>query len=287
MLSVLIGVALGLVALIGYGLSDYFGAISSKKIGGFQSAAVSRAIALIALTPLLFVFKIPPLTPMEIVFLVAAGVLVDLGLITFYKALKEGSVAIATPISSAYPVVTVILLLVFFNTQLSGLQEACIFLIILGTVLASFKYENLRKLKFTKFVKGSEFATLSMLFIGAGLFLEVILVKDLGWFVPALLIYFVALLCNILYSASFGVKFAGIGKAIPWAALAGITAVMGVVAFNYGAFLNYAVIVTPLSGASAILTVLLAFVLLKEKLDKYQMFGIALVLLGTIVLSII
>lgn len=286
-MSLLVGVVLGAMSLIGYGLSDYFGALSSRKVGSFQSTAVSRAIALIAIAPLLFIFKIPALTLQEILFLVASGVLSNLGIILFYKALKVGNVSIATSISGAYPAVTILLLLAFFSTQLTYPQSAAIMLIILGTILVSFKYKDLRRLKFTKLVKGSEYAVFSLFAFGLSIFLEVVLVKDLGWFIPAFFIYFVMLVYNLAHSLVFRVKFTKVITAIPSTALAGITAVLGFIAFNYGVVLNYAVIVTPLSGASTMLTVLLALALLKERLEPNQKIGIALILFSAIVLSLV
>lgn len=287
-MPVIVGVALGVMALIGYGISDYLGAISSKKIGGFQSVAISRALSLLMLAPPLFLFfNIPSLTWDEALLLVVAAILADLALILFYKALKVGNVSVAASISGAYPAITVVLLLAFFSTNLTYLQSLSIFLIIAGTVLASFRYKDLRRLRPRNLEGGSKYALLSALAFGINAFLEVVLVKELGWFALAFLVYLVMLLYNSVYSIIFKVRFANVGTAIFPLILTGVATTLGFLAFNYAVVLNYAVIATPLAGACTIVTVLLAFVLLKERPDASQNIGIALIIAGAIALSVI
>ena len=56
-------------------------------------------------------------------------------------------------------------------------------------------------------------------------------------------------------------------------------------AYNLGVTYNYTTIVAPISAAAPAVTILLAILLLKEKLATDQKFGIILVLIGLILLS--
>jgi drug/metabolite transporter (DMT)-like permease len=168
------------------------------------------------------------------------------------------------------------------------LQAVCIVLIIIGTILASFKLKDLHKLDPKKAVKGSGYAILSMFAWGVSLFLGVILIGYLGWFFPVFFIYVILLVYNIIYFFARGMKFKKIGKnMLPVTALIGIAATFGFLTYTYGvAASQLAVIVAPISGAAPVLTVILAFVLLKEKLDINQKAGVLLILFSIIAISV-
>ncbi len=287
-MSITLAVIFGTLSLAGYGLSDYFGAISSKRVGSFESVLISRAVALalLVVAAILF-FHFPVLTPLEMGLLLLTAFFTTVGLLSFYKGFAIGDVSIVASIGNASGAVTVILLLVFLGASLTAPQSMFVAAIIAGTVLVAFKLKDLHKLNVKKAVRGSEYATLTMMSWGTSAFLGVVLIHYLGWFFPVLFVYALLFVYNIAYFYTKRIKFAKIGNSLPLIALTGITAVIGYGAFNYGiAASNAPVIVAPLSAAAPVLTVILAFVLLREKIDISQKVGIALILLSIIGLSL-
>jgi uncharacterized membrane protein len=232
-MTLLVGVLLGLVALVGYGLANYFGAIASKKAGWFESATVSRAVSfLVLLVVFLALLSNQPITLVQALLLIVAGVLSNIGLLFFFKAMNVGDLSIVAPIGSTDSAIAVVLVLIFLKTPASYLQKLFVFLTIIGTILVSFKYKDLRRLNFRKFVAGSEYAALSAVFWGVDIFIEIVLINQLGWLIPAFFVYLVMLVCNLIYSVVSSTKFVRIRKAIVPSLVAGLTAAVATVAFN-------------------------------------------------------
>lgn len=287
-MSLLFGVVLGILSMLGYALSDFFATIASKKMGWFETATISRAASFFVLLILLLIFfKIPYINLKEIVLLVTAGILSSVALQLFYKALKESMLSVAGPINDTSAAVTVILLLIFLDIKLNFLEAISILMILLGTVIASLKYGDLKKLRLRSLVAGVKLSIFSSLAFGTGVFIEIILVKDLGWFIPAFFIYLTMLLYNLVYSVLFRLKSIKVGNALVPTILAGLTAATAFLIFNYGVMLNYSIIVTPLAGAATVLTVLFGILVLKENLENSQKLGILLIVSAIIILSIV
>jgi uncharacterized membrane protein len=62
--------------------------------------------------------------------------------------------------------------------------------------------------------------------------------------------------------------------------------VVGALSWSVGVSLNYSAIVIPLTSASTAFTVLLAFLVLKEKPELNQQMGILLIIIGLIALNL-
>jgi len=62
---------------------------------------------------------------------------------------------------------------------------------------------------------------------------------------------------------------------------------IGAITYNIGLAVGDPSVVTVLSGASALVTIILSIILLKEKINATQVVGILLTILGVMVLSIV
>ncbi len=286
-MSLLLGVILGIICFVGFGLSDYFGALSSRKIGAFQSVIVSRIFSLaIMLIIFLSFFSLPYLSNYNIALLAITSLLLLLGYICFYKGFKVGKVSIVSPISNSAVLVTLVLALLFLSYNLTNFEAIGIVLIIIGTILASFELKELKKLNFKVAVRGVWYAFGAMTFWGIGSFLVILLVNSLGWFIPIFLIYVFYFAYAVVYALSLKVKFTNLKPALPITALTGILATVGFLAYSVGIVLNYTLIVLVLLGAAPTLTVALALTRLKEKLEINHKVGIALILISLVLLAL-
>ncbi|HUC38931.1 MAG TPA: EamA family transporter [Candidatus Acidoferrum sp.] len=286
-MSLLLGVVLGIICFVGFGLSDYFGALSSRKIGAFQSVIVSRIFSLtIMLVILLAFFKLPSIAPITWALLAVTSLLLLLGYMCFYKGFKVGMVSIISPIANSAVIITLVLALLFLSYTLTTFEAVGIVLIIVGTLLVSFELKELKKLNFKIAVKGFWYAIGAMLFWGIGSFLVIILVDQLGWFVPIFLVYVFYFTYSVIYAASRRVKFTKLRPALPITALTGILATIGFLAYSIGITLNYTLIVLVLLGAAPTLTVILALTRLKEKLEINHKLGVLLILVSLVLLSL-
>jgi drug/metabolite transporter (DMT)-like permease len=280
----LVGVAIGIAALVAYGLADYFGAISSKRIGGFQTSLVSRFVSLIFVGAIFLIFfHLPQITLQTVAIIGLTGLFAVIGLSSLNKGFQVGNVSLVIPIGNSSSLVTVLLLLLVLGVPIAGLEAVGIAAIIVGTILVSFK---LKKLKFKKGAKGLGYAIVAMVCVGAEMFLFVILVQRLGWFIPVVLIYLVMFGYSLIYSLAARTKFPNLKPLLPLVVVVGILAAVAYLAESIGIGLNYPLIVVPLASASAALTAALAFFVLKEKLDFNQKMGMLIILAGLIILSL-
>ncbi len=235
---------------------------------------------------LLIFFKLPVIMPATWALLAVTSLLLLLGYICFYKGFSVGKVSIVSPIANSAVVVTLVIALLFLSYTLTNFETVGIILIIIGTVLASFELKELKKLNFKIAVKGVWYAFGAMIFWGIGSFLIIILVNNLGWFIPIFLVYVFYFTYCVIYAISLRVKFTNLKPALPITALTGVLATIGFLAYSIGITLNYTLIVLVLLGAAPTLTVVLALTRLKEKLEINHKVGILLILVSLILLSL-
>lgn len=131
-------VSCGLAAAIAWGVCDYWAARAARSVGPATSViAVNTLGALAWATFYLVTGQEWTLSGTEAWYAVGGGFALGVGQIAFFQALKAGPVSLVSPLSSAYPLVTTVLVLLFFHVDLSAPQLVGIAAIMLGIVAAS------------------------------------------------------------------------------------------------------------------------------------------------------
>ncbi len=280
-------VLFGVFVLVAYGVQDFLIAIVSRKIGVLRSSIwllLTQLVFLVVLAPFLYVQI--NVTSTIIIIAVLTGLLWVLGLILFTKSLIEGNISVVVTITSAWGAVTAILALILFKEVLSTMQALDISMVVLGTVLLSFDLNSfLRGKKRTRAV-GMSYALPTMLIYGAVFFLTSLMAKLAGWFDAAFFITIPAVFFMFVYGFAINDGINVNRVQIPVLVLIGCLGLIGFFSYNLGTQYNYTSIVAPISAASPLITVLLASVIVKEKLSGNQFLGIALVIVGLALLAI-
>lgn len=132
----MIAVLFALVAALGYGISDFYGAVASRKIGAVPAtlASYSSGVVLIGLATLL----IPGAWSIDaVVFGAIAGVAVALGFLAFYAAFAIGPVAILAPMIAVLYAAVPVGWSVARGEQLSGIAWAGIALGVIAVLALS------------------------------------------------------------------------------------------------------------------------------------------------------
>jgi uncharacterized membrane protein len=287
-MSFLIAIILGLTSLVAYGLSDYFGSKVAKRLGFFRAGFASRfmSFVLVAVLFVLFSLRLPPIDFQTSILLAIWGIIDFAGMMAFFKGFEIGSVSVVAPLANSSSIVTVILLLAILKTPITGIEAVSVIAIISGAILVSFELKDLKRLKFNKLVKGSEYAVLAMFLLGFEGFLTVVLIKILGWFVVVFLGYGLISAYGFLYAFTKHMKFSYPRQLFPTIAMVGGLASIGYITLSLGISLGYPIIVIPLACSSTALTVFLALTVLKEKPELNQKIGLILILIGLITLNL-
>ena len=134
----MIALLYGMGAALAWGLSDYTGAISSRRLGVFGTMFGMELIGTLLYAPTLQVLGMwPALDVAQLPFAILLAVVGSVSIALFFRALAVGQIAVVSPIGSAYLAVTVILVVVFLGERLSLPQGLAIAATFIGVVLTS------------------------------------------------------------------------------------------------------------------------------------------------------
>jgi len=220
--------------------------------------------------------------------IVAIAVFQVIAYLSFYKGLETGLVSIVSPVGPTFAAITVILSVIFYQEHLSTLQTVSVGLVMVSVVLVALDLTKLRKTKRLVLISGVKQGLIASFGWGVSLFLLVKASNDLGWFLPAYTFRLVAILFLVVLSffQRKTLKIPNFSKNIFYLIPVGFFDISAFFSYSFGVLSEYASIVATVSGAFTIITVFLALIFLKERLNLNQLTGIGGVILGITLLSI-
>lgn len=283
-----LGVLFGLTAMLGWGLADFFAKKAVDRIGEFKTLLWAQTVGLIFLSFFYFVFGSGVnYTIANIVVFVITGFLGTSAYLLFYRALKKGSLSVISPIQASWVIVTVILSVLFLKETLTNTQIFAVITTIAGILLVSFRYNDLRGLNFKNILPGVPEDVVSMAFWGVNFVIIGFLVSQLNWFAPIFFLRFFMVI--FLFGSTRGKRknFEVHSKmVIPWLIIIGLFDAMAFVGFGLGVHSEYVSIVSPVAASFPLITIILARIFLKEKLELNQKIGVMTILIGLVLLSL-
>jgi transporter family protein len=127
-----------LLSVVGYGLWGFLGKLGSQAMGKYQYLLASYIVATLTFAGAFWVWS-----PGKIAWapgallVVAGGLCTSLGAIGFFSAIERAPLALVAPLTSLYPVLTVLLSLLFLGERLTLAQSLGVVCAILSGVLLS------------------------------------------------------------------------------------------------------------------------------------------------------
>lgn len=283
------GVLYGLVALFGWGLSDFIARKAIDEEGHYRILFFSTLLGAAFLLVFTALFlKVPALSLEMLVVLVFLGTLWTFGCLAFYKAIEIGKLSIVSPVGASWAIIAVLIGFFFFSERVTPERGVGIMLAVLGIALASTSFSELRKARRAVLMKGVNYALFAML--GWGLMFSYLgpVIDSLGPVLPILYLKVIAIAYLLLLSPIKKKSLALPTKKV--ALLVFFVAVLDVIAFlgfNYGLQIELISIVSPTSAAFPAVTVLLAYVFLKERVELNQKIGILAIIAGLVLMALI
>ena len=283
---------LGLVAAVSYGTADYLGARASKQLGPITSAFCMQLVGtlLFATYYLLGVHTIPYISPETWVYIAGSSVLIAGGVCALYMALAIGPVSVASPLSSAYPLVAAIVGLLFFHARLAPLQLVGVVLLVFGIMAAAGLF-TLSKAE-RHLDRGPFFALLATLLWGVGFPLLAQAVDASGWQIVSLLqtVLMVGVMGGILLlrrrTERVTLRLAASSLSDRYIVGAGAMQMVAGLAINLGFTYDQAAgaVVVALSSTYPLLTMVLAFKQFKERIEAWLLAGAGCTVVGVVLL---
>lgn len=291
----LVAIVCGLAAGIGWGVSGFFDAKASRSIGPLLASVLINGIVAVgyALVYLLFFRNGHHVQAAGVYYAIASGVVITLGALSYFRGLARGPVALVSPLSAAYPLVTTIVAFVIFGARLSGVQTIAIYMIMIGVMAASGLLTT-KGIATRKIQKGPLLGLGAAIFWGLGYAFAAQAIARLGWQLASLIEFMAMALafgvCIPLIKTSEKFTFAHIitaskNKSI---LLAGGISLFAAVSLNVGLSREHSsgAIVAALSACYPVLTVFLARRSFDEVVAVVPLAGACVSIAGVILLSL-
>lgn len=239
------------------------------------------------------IFKFSLLTKTNYIFLILSGIATGCSWLCYYKALKIGDINKVAPIDKASFVLTSILFIIFFfdTTTNNGdiltiaMLVLAMILMLFGTILMIGRQEVKNEVSKTWLIYSilsAIFASIVALFVKIGL---KGIPSDLGTFLRTIIVFLFAFAIVIKKGEIKEIKKIN-KKTIVFLTLSGI-ATGGAWLCEYSALniLNVnPVAVSSINKLSILLTMLLSYLILKEKFTKKSLIGLSLLTLGIVII---
>ena len=275
-------IALGLAASLSWGVADFFGGIQSRRMPVVAVVLGSQLAGLALIAAIVAIRGTAPPGGDFLPYAAASSVGGIIRLTSFYKALSIGAMGVVAPLSSTAAVIPLVVGLAS-GDRLSGLQAAGIALAIAGVVLASREASDEAKGS-TVVAAGVGFALLSA--VGFGLFfvaMDRASDADVLWAVCVNRTVSALLLATALLVTRprLGLR----PRDMRILALVGVLDIAANGFFAVASTKGLVSVVAVLASLYPIVTVVLARVVLKERLHAVQRFGAAAALAGVALIS--
>ena len=283
---------LALIAVLLYGVSQVATKVSLATIPASAvislSIVVATPICLACLAPYIATGELFETEPAVMVLALAAASFGQLGYYFYLEAAERGSISIVGSVTASYPIMVIVVAIVFLSEAPTILQLGGVMLVTSSMIILSFMHG--RGLDSTTYM-GKWFALCIAAVILYGLW-AIFTKLALGDMPPLL---FVGIYGFVIPPTALGYymyKGIRLKKALPTWSVPLIIAIIANEISNlaffceiYSADQGPASIVFPLVAASPVVVVLLAYGFLKERLTKREVILVALVIIGIVMAS--
>lgn len=277
----------GVAAALCWGSSDFVAKLAVAKIGYLRTTLFMQLVGIVFMFLITGNDAVRLLSfPTEVYLTFGLGAVNAIATVALFKSFEVGQVSIMSPIASSYPALASILALLFLNEHVTQMRLPGIICIFAGIILVSLQKKSTLRPQPKRVAAGAGYAVISFGFMGFLFFGLKLVVVDLGGFLPVLVMRLVTasivgtvLLCSRTRSASRPTSV------IHLVFFVGVVDSLANVAYNIGISLGTVAVVSFVSSLFSAITILLACVILKERLVRHQIIGIASIMLGIAIIG--
>lgn len=276
-----------LLALLGWGVGDLFGTLSSRKIGSVYNIFWMLVIALI-LSSLYLPFAGPIASWPMFIFSILLNLIDLYGTLMFFRALEIGNASLVGAITGSFGFISAILSIIIFGESINIIQAIGIIFALAGVILSSIKIAEIKskKLGLTLSEPYIKYALITLGIWGVYYTLLRIPVKSIGWFWTDYSWNFFFVVLIFMGKIKKDVfRVLKDKKSIIIVFLFAIFVNTGVFAYNLGISTGFTSVVAPIAASSSVLFVILSGIFFREELTGQQKVGIVSSLIGILLIS--
>ncbi len=286
------GILFGVLAATFWGVGDFLITLLTRRVGTRWALLSIQALSLAAWGLIVLAHAQPApeaVTPALWGILLATAVCHVAGLAFVYRAFEVGNLAIVSPISSSFAIVTAALSLLS-GERPPALVLAGTALLIVGVTLATRAPASGPS---AHTLRGVPEAILSAVAFGTMFWLFYFFVQPrMGYTIPMVSLKVMAVLGSALTflrrpaGAPQATASRSPGSLALLAAGAAIADTLAWLTYIGGTHTSYATVVTALASLFSAVTVILAWRFFRERLAPHQWMGIAVILIGILIVSV-
>ncbi len=282
----------GLIALLGWGSADFYAGKLSRKVGNLWTAFWITAFSLLLVIAYASTshLQLGNISAGSYFYLGLAALFQTFGGFNFYEGLKNGKIGLVSVIASPWSIIVVSYSVLFLHEYTTALQLGAIATIIVGTMIASLSFDTNSKGKIKFSDPGIIYAFLALVNWGIGFIFLNQSIAEVGWLnseVIFLVLSFVFIGFYIIAwkkaKVNFSIRDLSIWK---FAFLAGLLSAIAYAGYSIGVGNYSKTLIAPIAAAYPVATIILSYTFNKEKLSRSQIFGVSLVILGAILISL-
>ncbi|OLD99375.1 MAG: hypothetical protein AUG91_06985 [Actinobacteria bacterium 13_1_20CM_4_69_9] len=272
-------IVLALGASLSWGFADFFGPLQGRKLGALRTLVYVQLGGLMGIAVIVAVRWIGPQSSVALL-AIPAAISGTLGLFAYYRGIAVGAISIVAPIAGVSAVVPVIVGIASGESpsawQLAGMACA-----LMGVFLAA---REPRSSGDSRIAAGVGLAILAAIGFGGYFpFMHAAGNADFWW---ASLIFRIAstsviMLAVVVTRPNIVVP----GRVLPWLALIGFGDMFGNLLFAAASTSGLVSVTSVLASLYPIVTVVLARIVLSERVARSQEAGIGLTLAGVVLIS--
>ncbi len=290
------GILLGLLAALFWGISDFLVRYAARLIGAYRTLLFMQFTGLVGLGIYLLVtgelIRLITINTWQVwAWAGLVALLSTLSALALYRSFEIGLLMVVSPITGSYAIVTVILSFLS-GERISQLHTLGIVTILVGAICVATVFgqsvEKGKKESRSGLSRGVGWAILAALGFGTAFWILGFRVTPvLGGIVPAWLTHLIAP-CVLICCAPLArqsIRF-------PWGRVwwyLGVVSVLDTVAFvtySFGLTLDQVAVVSVLGSLYSAVTVILAWIFIRERLQWNQWLGIGVVFAGIVLVNI-
>jgi drug/metabolite transporter (DMT)-like permease len=272
-------IVLALGASLTWGFADFFGPLQGRKLGALRTLVYVQLGGLVGIAVIIAVRGLGPRSAVTLL-AIPAAISGTLGLFAYYRGIAVGAISIVAPIAGVSAVVPVFVGIASGESP-SPLQLTGIACALLGVFLAAREPGRAGE---TKLAAGVGLAILAAIGFGGYFpFMHAAGNADYWW---ASLIFRIASTSVILVAVAVQRPALGVPvRILPWLALIGFGDMFGNLLYAAASTSGLVSVTSVLASLYPIVTVVLARIVLSERVARSQEAGIALTLAGVALIS--
>jgi drug/metabolite transporter (DMT)-like permease len=291
------GIILGLTAAFGWGVSDFIARFASRRVGAYRALFFMQVIGFLAVS--VFVISsgglshgtAPGWHPWALA--AAAGILSTIGSLALYYSFEVGVLTVVAPISSSYPAITVALAFLS-GERIRTLNAAGLAIAIIGIILAatSFSADSKSTVQSPQtdphLSKGVGWSLVSMISFGIMFWFLGFHVLPILGAAPSVWVIRLSVSSMLLLAAAPSHQNLALPRgSVCWLLVAmGLLDTTAYVANTAGLHAGPVSVITVIASLYGAVTVLLSSIFLRERLERTQWLGIALIFAGIVLVSV-